>query len=310
MIQTLRGLGWLTAGATLRLLREGLVLRALAWPGLLCAVALIGAAAVVGALGQTPRLSVAPEVASLARPLEAAGFTVSIEEAATGPALWREGEALVLRPGPMGRDAARAEAAVRAAVGAPWTLAQEAPPARPTDAGAAAGALAGLVGLLYALYGVVLGAGAVHRDREGGTWEADLTLPLPFWVHAAARGGAASAVLSAGLGLTLQLLHGLIALPDLAGWVLAGVAASLGGVALGLAAMGGAGAAFSSGLSRALTLALALAGLGWAAPDVAAVLPIASLTAGLRGAPSGSGALALGALGLGLAVARHRRGLS
>lgn len=288
----LRALLWLTGAAALRLLREGLVVRALAWPGLLAAGSLVGAAAVVGWSARAPSIAVETTTpVELHRRLEEAGFAVQIaadpvEVAASGAvarALVQAGEDWVLWSTLDDPATQRAEAAVREGIDAPWIANAAAAPARPPEGDRASEGLAALLGMLFTLYGVVVGAGTVFRDRDEGVLEAELALPLPFWVHGAARWMAGAAVLCAGLGTTLLLLHGLMGVPQLGRWWWLGTAAGASGVALGLGAMAGQTGGLSSPLSRALSVSLGLAALGWGLPALGAWLPVASLAAQSRG---------------------------
>lgn len=286
------------------------MVRALLWPGLLAAGALVGSASVVALLSASPEIAVPPGFSEVESRLEAAGFTVvqvpdpegALAAGAVDRAAWPTATGWAISAGPATTLALRAEGAVRDAVGAPWTLSVPAPPARPPDAGRAAGAMAGLLGVLFALYGVVLGAGALLRDRDAGVWESELALPLPFYWHAAARLLAASAVMGAALGGTLLLLHGLVGLPDVGAWAWHGLWASVAGAVLGTGAMGAKGEGFSGPLSRALTASLGLAGLGLARPEIGAWLPIASLLACWRGQTGAFAGVTVAAVTVGLGV--------
>lgn len=309
--QVARAVAALAAASALRLAREGLVVRALLWPGLLASGALVGSAAAVAILSSAPEIGVPPGSTEVIHRLEEAGFTVrpvADPEAALAAgevdrAAWPTERGWALAAGPATTLALRAEGAIRDASGAPWTIHVPPPAARPPDAGRAAGAMAGLLGVLFALYGVVLGAGALVRDRDGGVLEGDLSLPLPFYAHAAARMLAASAVMGVALGSTLLLLHGLVGLPDVGAWAWHGLFASAAGAVLGTGALGARGEGFSGPLSRALTASLGLAGLGLVRPELGAWLPISSLLAMWRGASGlGSGA-AVAALTVALGAA-------
>jgi hypothetical protein len=228
--------------------------------------------------------------------LQAAGFSV-VEVPDAGEAVRAGRASLAAAPGEAGivllrggitAPALRAEAALREALAAPWRLDLPAPEANARDAGLAAGWMAAIVAFLYVLYGVVLGVGLVARDRDEGSWEAEHGLPLPFWVHGAARLAAGCLALWIGLLATLALLHALIGIEGVSRWLWLGAASAAAGVGLGLLALSRASAeGFSGPLSRALSAALLGVGLGFAAPKLGAFLPICALSAAVRGEGSG-----------------------
>ncbi len=282
----LRALGWLTLAMATRLLREGLVVRALAWPGLLSAVALVGSTALVALLARAPELTIPPGNPEVSARLQAAGFTVrerADPEGAGEGAAWPEEGGWALRPGGGLGVGLRAEGAVRDAIGAPWTLELAPPPARSREGGLAVRAMAGLLSTLFALYGVVLGAGTLMRDRQGAVLEAEHSLPVPPSLHALARLLAGSGALAAALWTTLLLLHALVGVPDVLSWAWHGAWGGAAGVALGVGAMGGRGEGFSAPLSRALTAGLGLFALGLSLPVLGAWIPLASVSALIRG---------------------------
>lgn len=288
-----RALLFLTLATVVRLLREGLVVRALAWPGLLTALALVGSTTVVALLTRSPQITVPPGHPEVSAALRSAGFTVQespdpqgdVEAGRSPSAAWPAGQGWALLAGQGSTLGLRAESALRGAIGAPWVIDVPAPPARSVEGGAAVGAMSGMLSVLFALYGVVLGAGTVARDRQGAVLEAEYALPLPFAVHGGARLLAGSLSLAGALAVTLLLLEALVGVPDLARWLWHGTLAGTGGVALGLGAVGAQREGFSGPISRALTAGLGLFALGWALPALGAWLPIASLSALIRGGP-------------------------
>ncbi len=318
----LEALGALTLTMATRLLREGLVVRALAWPGLLSAVALVGSTAMVALISRSPELGVPADQPAVVASLEAAGFAVvvvddpeaAVREGRVEGAAWPSASGWTLQAGQGLGVALRAEGAIRSAIGAPWTVERSAPPARSREGGLAVRAMAGLLSVLFALYGVVLGAGTVMRDRQGAVLEAEHSLPVPFVFHAVARLIAATVALGAALTLTLLLLHALVGVADVAAWVWHGTWAGAAGAALGVGAMGGRGEGFSAPLSRALTAGLGLFALGWTLPAVGAWIPLASLAALIRGqlhlAPSLVVLLATLALSAAAAWRAARRGVA
>lgn len=288
---TLRALAALSLAMGVRLLREGLVVRALAWPGLLSAAALVGSTALVALLSRSPEIAIPLDQPAVFASLTEAGFSVvqvedperAAREGEVAAAAWPDDEGWTLQGGQGPGVGARAEGAIRSAIGAPWTLELNAPPARSREGGLAVRAMAGLLSVLFALYGVVLGAGTIMRDRQGAVLEAEHSLPVPFILHGLARLLAATVAMAVALGITLLLLHALVGVPEVLAWAWHGTWAAAAGAALGVGAMGGRGEGFSAPLSRALTASLGLFALGWSAPALGAWLPLASLAALIRG---------------------------
>ncbi|HYC57575.1 MAG TPA: hypothetical protein VEL28_21765, partial [Candidatus Binatia bacterium] len=287
----MRALFFLTLAVLLRLLREGLVVRAMAWPGLLASLALVGTASAYAAWGTTPDVYVsAPE---LVAPLQQDGFRVYVVEdpeplllsGQATRAIWREGDMYVLGRTWGGRATHRAESVLRDAAGDRWRL--EIPPleARPGDVRNQAALLAGIIALLFTLYGVVMGAGTLYRDRSNGALEAELALPVPVWMHASARMLALGAVLGPALAVSLLVVDSLMTIDNLALWLMVGSSAALAGGAVGFAMMarGSAEKGFSGPLSRALTTTMALMALGWWQPGFGRFLPLTSLGAFMHG---------------------------
>lgn len=314
----------LTQALLLRLLREGMLVRALIWPGALVGLALIGSALLVALLTRHPTIAV--DDPGLVGAFEQAGFDVSriddpaaaMREGDVRRATWRDGEQRVLALTMAGRDGLRAEAILRDAVGAGWRLDVPPPPGRSADLDGQAGRLAALVAVLYALYGVVLGAGALVRDREAGVLEADLALPLPPWVHGLARQLAPALALGLGLLGTLWLVGALLGLPESGRWWREGACAATATVSLGallaagwrgpLLGRGGAADGLTAPLSRGLTGATSLLAVGWMAPEVGRHLPVSSLAALAQGATPSLVAPILG--GLLVAVVAWRFGVA
>lgn len=302
-----RPLAALTLAVMLRLLREGLVVRALAWPGLLASLALVGTAGAYAVWGTTPTIAIGTE--ELRAPLQERGFRVALvehpeallREGSISRAIWKEEERWVLGRSWSNRTTTMAEAALRDFAGDRWRV--EVPPleARPGDIDREASLMAGVIGLLFTLYGVVMGAGALYRDRTTGALESELALPVPSWMHAAARLLALLAVLGPGLVISLMIVTALLAINNVELWILTGTSAALTGGTLGFALMARAAAnhGFSGPLSRALTATMAAIALGWWQPSLGCWLPLVSLGSFLAGtAPS----LAIAPLALAAAV--------
>ncbi len=299
----------LTAAALKRLCRRGMLLRALVWPGALTALALLGSVTASSALQAPPEIAATDPV--LASALSEAGLVVIGDADPAGAvsagraaraAWWRDGRpalAISARRTLLGggADNLRAEGALRALVDAPWQLTVTQPPTRSADLERSVRWMAGLVSVLFTLYGVVIGLAALAGDRTTGVLEAELTLPVPTWVHPAARLIAAGIALSLALGATLLLLDALIGGADLGAWGLLGSAAAIaaGGVGVGALPAQTSGSGFSAALSRALVICTALLAAGAALPALS-WLPMASLGALAAGMDPGLTAAVLGVL--------------
>ncbi|MFT4571052.1 MAG: hypothetical protein ACI8TX_002072 [Hyphomicrobiaceae bacterium] len=288
-------------GFIVRFLREGFVVRALVWPGLLCSVALVGTAAIYAAIGTTSVIYLSDPAWTSA--FEEEDFEVRIHNTPeallrSGDALravWSDGETVVLGYGLQGRATLIAESIVRDLTAAPWRIHVPALAARPDDVDRQTGMMAGIIGLLYTLYGVVMGAGALYRDRSSGFMESELALARPAWFPAASRILALAAVLAPGLAATLLVIDALLPIPNIGLWIThGGVAAAAGGtLGLYLVARSALERGFSAPLSRALMVAMALLGAGWLQPQVGRVFPICSLGAFMAGTTPSAVALIL-----------------
>lgn len=284
----LRALGGLTVSIVLRLLREGLVVRALAWPGLLTALSMFVSASVTIAWRNSPVVYVSDT--SMNAALEAAKFVPVLDVAPQSAlidgrgerALWKEGDRYVFGATWGGTLTMKAEAALRDALGERWRIAVPPPAKRRRDSSemrVLTGALAGIVGLLFTLYAVVIGAGSLYRDRSSGVMESDLALAIPRWIHAAARLTALSTVLAPALVVSLWIVDALLPINNLAVWTFADLFATLAGGALGfhLMARTTSGKGFSGPLSQAITGSMALITLGYMKPEIGRHLPLLSL---------------------------------
>ena len=85
--------------------------------------------------------------------------------------------------------------------------------------------------------GVVFGAGSVARDRDQGTLEAELSMPVPMWLHGLARWLASSLLLSAFFVLAVGIFDSLLGLESATRLILHGSAACAGATAIGLVVM-------------------------------------------------------------------------
>jgi hypothetical protein len=295
MTGLLSALWFLTAASLRRLIRRPMVRRAMIWPGLLSAGSLLLAVSLAA------MLRVPPQVATTDPALTAALITSGLEVTAdpdpptavsSGRAVraaWREPDGTIILEIDARRtvvggqaDDLAAEAALRDTAGASWRLSPTVLPARNSDFTRSVGWMAALIGVLFTLYGALVGLGALASDRSEGVLEPELALPLPSWIHPTARLLAASVVLSASLGGTLVVMDALVGVDAVGGWWLHGSASAVAAAGIGIAsyppALSGSGG-FSGPLSRALTACTGLLGLGAAYPALGAWLPVAALGA-------------------------------
>lgn len=285
MKRDLHALARLTRSHLQRLMREGIVVRSLAFPVVLTGGTLMLTLAVVAWDRASPVVAVHEHDRALVPALQAiATRPVVVDDPV---AAFDDGDAWAAIAGDdlylsvTGRKALAVEGVLRDARGAAWRPDPEVPlPAAPAAA-AFGKRVAALISGVYALYGVVFGAGIVARDREGGTLEVEATLGVRRWVHGTSRWIAASAVLVVFVATGLAGVDALLGTGGLGPAITNGAAAILGATALGTAAMGAAGprSRFSGPLSAALIVATALFGLGYAVPAVGQWLPMASLAA-------------------------------
>jgi len=284
----LRALLGLAFSIVLRLLREGLVVRALVWPGLLTALSVFISASytVVWKGGQYIYVS----EPALVAPLEADGFEVTLMDnpekmlldRRSDRAVWREGDHLVLGVTWAESLKSRAESKLRDVTGERWRL--ELPPPQQRQENSKelrpiTGVIAGIVGLLFTLYGVVIGTGALYRDRSRGVLESDLALPVPRWIHAAARLLALAVVLGPALVVSLLVVDSLLAMHELHKWMFDGFIAAIAGGSMGVALMARADAkrGFSAPLSQALMASMGLISLGYWQAGFGKFVPLVSL---------------------------------
>lgn len=284
----LRALLGLSLSVILRLMREGLVVRALLWPGLLTAMSVFVSASYTMIWKGGYYIYVSEP--ALVAPLQAEGFEVTVIpdpesvmlSRLSERAVWREGDHLVLGMSLAESYRSKAEAKLRNLTEERWRI--ELPPvpdrARSTEElRPITGMVAGIVGLLFTLYGVVIGTGALYRDRSSGVLESDLALPVPRWLHAAARLLALAAVLGPALVVSLLVVDSLLAMHQVHMWMIDGFMAAVAGGTIGVALMARADAkrGFSAALSQGLMLSMGLISLGYVLPDFGRFLPVLSL---------------------------------
>jgi hypothetical protein len=134
------------------------------------------------------------------------------------------------------RSALLAESAIRDHVGTSWRydLAETRLKTVHRDSAAKWGMLRAF-GVLYALYGVVLGVGSVVRDRDEGLLEPELALGVPLWVHPMARWLSCSLMLGIYFVITVGLFHAAVGVAGPLDIARHGVAASSAAAAIGVA---------------------------------------------------------------------------
>jgi hypothetical protein len=280
----------LTGALLKRLAREGIVVRSLLFPPAITGATLLLTLIVV-ALTRTPtevavsRALYTPELAAtfanvdmLAWPSDSPAEHVASGRAGVGTdghTLWITG---------LDRPTLLAESALRVHLGSSWRPDPGPLPKAPDTEGMGT-LVARILVAIYALYGIVFGAGMVARDRDDGTLEVELSLPIPLWFHGAARWLAGSLILAGFLTLAVWQYHALAGVGGPGAMVRHGIAATSVSTALGLASVGNAGikTGFAASLAGGLTVATGLLGLGYAAPSIGTYLPLASVMAGGEG---------------------------
>ncbi|MFK7928197.1 MAG: ABC transporter permease subunit [Myxococcota bacterium] len=296
-----------------RLLRENMARRALGFPVVLTTLTLLATLAVVSIGRGRPIVSVHPDTpASLQAAVESSGLQ-TLTDANPHERVQERGAVLGIHGTQLwsvgGRDALIAEAHARRTLGSTWT--PKPPPLPGPDQSQQQGmTIATLLLAIYALYGVVFGAGMIARDRDDATLEVELTLALPRWIHGATRWLAATLVVGLWIGLAVAFTAVLMGLPD--PWATArhGLGAAAAAVALGLASVGRAGlrSGFAASLAAGLSVTTGLLGLGYALPAVGAWLPLGSLAAQSgTGWPPLLGSLVIAALSIGVFTWRSAR---
>lgn len=296
MTRTVHALAALTVTLVRRLLREGVVLRSLAFPALLCAGAIL--LTVVGVTVLRPPQSVGVtaglDTPALVADATAKGWSVTVVEdpaaavdeervtaATDGHTIWRKRSSTA---------ALGVEALLRQHLKAGWWMDVSLGQATRQRSYRSNEMLLRFIGALFAMYGVVFGAGSVARDRDEGTLAAEVATAVPRWVHGTARWLASTFVLGAFYVFGVALFHSLVGMPDPVAVALHGVAASSGSAALGIAVVGRAGMAqgFVAPLSVGLVLVTSLLGWGFAANGPEQWIPIASVLS--EGTPGGGAA--------------------
>ncbi len=286
-LQDLRALALLTEILLRRLLREGLVVRSLVFPPLLAVGTMMLTIAVVAIAKSGPAAVALTDELMADQALVTAFHEQGMQVVADpDPALavsearvWAgtDGDTLWVFGG--STEAFAAEAVLRRSKNAAWVpeykVIRDQGPKNVRRTRIIMVALS----LLFALYGVVFGAGSVVRDRDEGTLESELSMPVPFWVHGAARWLAGSIAVCLFYAFGLALVDAVLGLPDSVSSLRHGIAACSTATAVGLfvAARAGANTGFSGPLAAGLTAVTSLLALGLAAPAFTRFIPLASL---------------------------------
>lgn len=284
LARDLRALVWITASLIRRYLREPHVVRSLIWPIAIGPVTIVLTVLVfVWLEGDWPIAiddGTPPDIVAL---IEREGFVgIEVPDARQAVASGRYN---------LGTDGHTVYAAadrgltleleriLRTEAGAPWRAGKPREPEYSPEQGAR---VTGIVGCLFVLFGVVLGAGTVARDRDDGTLEAELALGVGRWVHGTGRLLAGSLVLVVHFALAIAVFNALMGIEQPLALLRVGIGACVMSVTIGLTVIGRGGlkSGFSGPLAAGIAAATAMAAVGVTRNPLAAMLPIASLIAG------------------------------
>lgn len=292
-MNTLRAITLLTLDLLRRFLREGIVLRSLVFPvglawGTIAATVfavLLWRAPASVVLANDLHLPDSTTEEALLADLEASGWPIMRTD---DPKTWiQQGRGTVGSDGKTiwmhrtGADALAVEEVLRDHGRADWKLATRGHTQRVQATAGSSRILMQFVGALFAFYGVVFGAGSVARDRDQGTLESELAMPVPTWVHGLSRWLAGTLLLSMFFSVSVFVFASLLPFEAPLTVVLHGVAACGGATAIGLVVIGRSGleAGFAGPMSTGLVMVVSLLSFGLANRTVGAVLPVASLLA-------------------------------
>jgi hypothetical protein len=292
-MSALRATTLLTLDLLRRFMREGIVLRSLVFPIALswgtiavtvCAVVLFRAPAnVVLAMDMT--IPEGHTEAALLAELEESGWPI---ERVADPHAWvSSGRATVGTDGETiwmhraSADALAVEGVLRNHLGSSWRTSSRMKKRRLQRSARSGRILVQFIGGLFAFYGVVFGAGSVARDRDAGTLESELAMPVPSWVHGFSRWLAGTLLLSLFFALAVGIFNSLLLLEAPYTLALHGAAACGGASAIGLVVIGRSGleAGFAGPMSAGLVAVVSLLSFGVGNRVVGAWLPISSLLA-------------------------------
>ena len=268
-------------GILTRLAREGMVMRSLVFPtGLVVGTLLVTLGVLAWSRGPDTVAMLADDPA-LAM-VEEAGFTVvvsenpraSVEQGQT----WAGVDGQTIMTGTDGLEFQRLEAFIRKDRGSSWRPAAEIQRPTTVQSQPIALQLTRILAILFTLYGVVFGAGMMARDREDGTLDAELALPIPSWVPAMARFIAATVALAAFFAGGTWMMDAVLDLAVPGNVLLHGAASASAATAFGIAAASRSTlkSGFTTTLAVSMTGVSALSALGGAVP-ASRWLPVASL---------------------------------
>lgn len=283
----LSALYWLTISLIVRLLRYGMIVRSLTFPGALIAITLLLTVGVVSGTQPPPILAVTPNIESVY--VDTAAKEVGLEMVvSTNPKKRvQKGRAAAGSDGVTywvtgtNRTTLAGEHALRKALGSSWRPAIPHLPAPEQIQQLGTLIVRFLLGI-FSLYGVVFGAAMIARDREDGSLEVERALPVPSWVHGTARLSAGALLLGAFATISIWLVQALVGVADSPEWLGHGYAACLTSLAFGLTSAGRArlNTGFGSALALGLTLTTAFLALGYVLPSVGKYLPLGSIATG------------------------------
>jgi hypothetical protein len=258
----------LTATHTTRFLRRGVVVRSMAFPAVLGIGTLLITLVVLAYLRDN-RVAMGPDAVELQQLVADAGFQVLVVDEPVAAlddggawAAW-DGENLHIPPSPL---ALKLEVVIREHLDTTWRPRPYINSPDVEDTRVFGFQLSRIFVVMFILYGVVLGAAAVGRDRDDGSLDAERSTPIPPWMPGASRWMATTLILSGFLLASLFLLAAVWGGtgPDYLVHSVAatGVASAIG---IGVAAVG---RRLSRDLALGLTLVAGLTGLGLWSPHV------------------------------------------
>jgi len=308
-----RALALLTASMIQRLLREGMVLRSLVWPGLVASGTLMVTVAFLALTRPSRSIAVPPDLPDdLVAALEERQFALLRMEPEAIPAAIEQGRQ------PIGTDGTtlwvrgssvvslEVEYLLRRRAGARWMPLPEPLP------DAASASLAGrnivrVLGMLFVMYGAVFGLGGVARDRDNGSLEAELALPVPRWISGMSRWLASTFTLGLFFTLSILWIAAIVGVKDAPSVIRHGIAACGASVAIGIGIVGTAGLkqGFAGPFALVVVVLTGITTLGALGIDW---LPLASLFSEGSGWPAIAVAMVMGVISAFVYALRVGRG--
>lgn len=285
---------WLAFGILRRLLREGMVLRSLLFPGALAIGATLATVLIMLVLQPQRQLGVTAAARTTTVEAMAAEEMIELVDVVDPAAALDAGEiAIVLDVDRLhvlvsGQQPLHAERLARRVLGSAWLPLPSEPRGDDSRTDKTRGDDIGkrimirIISILFAMYGVVFGAGGAARDRAEGTLDAELVLGIPTWTHGLVRLFVGSGLLGGFMISTMLIFAATVGISDPWNSALQGVLAGSAGTAIGLIAVGGAtlDRGFATALSLGLSTVLGTLAVAFFLPSVAAYIPIASLWSG------------------------------